>query len=81
MRTSTKFTFSVCIVLALGVGHAVAGAKPDQVHRLSEDLTPMGSERAGNADGTIPEWTDFRMRIKQVSQGPKAQSRIRANRS
>ena len=57
MRTLTKITLSVCIGLTLGVGQAIAGAKPDQVHRLSEDLTPMGSERAGNADGTIPEWT------------------------
>ena len=61
MRTLTKFTLSLCIGLALGgvsfVGQAVAGAKPDQIHRLSEDLTPMGSERAGNADGTIPPWT------------------------
>ena len=61
MRTLTKFTLSLCIGLALGgvsfVGQAVAGAKPDQIHRLSEDLTPMGSERAGNAAGTIPEWT------------------------
>ena len=40
-----------------GIGQAWAGAKPDQVQRLNEDLTPMGSERAGNADGTIPEWT------------------------
>ena len=57
MRTFTKYTLSICIGLALGMGQAVAGAKPDQVHRLSEDLTPMGSERAGNAAGTIPEWT------------------------
>jgi hypothetical protein len=57
MRTLIKFTLSVCIGLILGVGQAIAGAKPDQIHRLSEDLTPMGSERAGNAEGTIPEWT------------------------
>jgi hypothetical protein len=25
--------------------------------RLGADLTPMGAEKAGNADGTIPEWT------------------------
>ncbi|NNK31658.1 MAG: DUF1329 domain-containing protein [Xanthomonadales bacterium] len=36
---------------------AWAGARPDQVHRLQEDLTPVGAERRGNADGTIPEWT------------------------
>ncbi len=27
------------------------------IERLGQDLTPMGSPRAGNADGTIPEWT------------------------
>jgi hypothetical protein len=57
MRTFTKYTLSICIGLAFGMGQAMAGAKPDEVHRLSEDLTPMGSERAGNAEGTIPEWT------------------------
>jgi hypothetical protein len=57
MRNLTKITLSACIGLTLGLGQAFAGAKPDEVHRLSEDLTPMGSERAGNADGTIPEWT------------------------
>lgn len=57
MRTLTKITLSACIGLTLGMGQAFAGAQPDQVNRLSEDLTPMGSERAGNADGSIPEWT------------------------
>lgn len=35
----------------------MAGAKPNEVERLQTDLTPVGAERAGNADGTIPEWT------------------------
>ena len=29
----------------------------DQINRLGNDLTPLGGERAGNADGSIPEWT------------------------
>jgi len=29
----------------------------DQAARLGKDLTPLGAERAGNAAGTIPEWT------------------------
>ena len=57
MRTLIKFTLSACIGLSLGMGQALAGAKPDEIGRLSADLTPMGSERAGNAAGTIPEWT------------------------
>ena len=57
MRSMTKIALSACIGLVLGMGQAVAGAKPDQIARLSDDLTPMGSERAGNAEGTIPAWT------------------------
>ncbi|MDJ0654933.1 MAG: DUF1329 domain-containing protein [Xanthomonadales bacterium] len=45
------------LIALLATGVAFAGAKPDQVNRLDGDLTPMGSERAGNADGTIPAWT------------------------
>ncbi len=29
----------------------------ENIARLGQDLTPMGSLKAGNADGTIPEWT------------------------
>jgi hypothetical protein len=57
MHKLNKYTISACLGLILGAGQAFAGAKPDEIHRLSEDLTPMGSERAGNAEGTIPEWT------------------------
>jgi len=57
MQTLIKFTLSACVGLALGMGQAAAGAKPDEIGRLTTDLTPMGSERAGNAAGTIPEWT------------------------
>jgi hypothetical protein len=57
MRTLTQLTLTACIGLILGAGQAWAGAKPDEIHRLSADLTPMGSERGGNADGTIPAWT------------------------
>ena len=37
--------------------HCNAGAKPDEIHRLSKDLTPVGAERNGNETGTIPAWT------------------------
>ena len=42
-----------------GLYGPVAEAKvpPEQVARLGADLTPLGSEQAGNADGTIPPWT------------------------
>jgi hypothetical protein len=46
------------LVLALGaIANVQAGAKPDEVHRLAEDLTPIGATRSGNDSGSIPEWT------------------------
>ena len=38
-------------------GAAAAELPPDQIARLGQELTPLGGERAGNAEGTIPEWT------------------------
>ena len=37
-------------------GAAAAEISADEAARLGKDLTPLGGERAGNADGTIPEW-------------------------
>lgn len=36
---------------------AMARVSPEEAARLDLDLTPVGAERAGNADGTIPPWT------------------------
>lgn len=36
--------------------HSHAKVSRDQADRLKADLTPVGAERAGNADGSIPEW-------------------------
>lgn len=40
--------------LALSLQAAVS---PQEAARLDRDLTPLGAERAGNQDGSIPEWT------------------------
>lgn len=34
-----------------------AAATPEQLARLGSELTPVGAERAGNADGSIPPWS------------------------
>jgi hypothetical protein len=36
---------------------AWAGVSPQEAARLGADLTPLGAEKAGNADGSIPAWT------------------------
>jgi hypothetical protein len=53
-----KLTISLAFTLALhGVFDDARGEiSPDQIARLGADLTPLGGERAGNADGTIPPW-------------------------
>ncbi|WP_374439315.1 DUF1329 domain-containing protein [Pseudomonas panipatensis] len=37
--------------------HAQAKVSPEEAARLGKDLTPMGAEKAGNADGSIPAWS------------------------
>lgn len=36
---------------------AIAGVTPAEAARLGKELTPLGGERVGNADGSIPTWT------------------------
>ncbi|MBT42421.1 MAG: outer membrane lipoprotein-sorting protein [Idiomarina sp.] len=45
-------------VFALSVISASVAAKvsPEEAARLGQDLTPIGAEKAGNADGSIPAW-------------------------
>lgn len=36
--------------------NVAAEASAEEIARLGQELTPLGGERAGNADGNIPEW-------------------------
>jgi hypothetical protein len=47
----------VGLLLVLSGGSMVhAGASADEIARLGKDLTPLGAEKTGNDDGTIPAW-------------------------
>lgn len=48
------FALTACGAVALD---AEAGVAPDAASQLKSTLTPVGAERAGNADGSIPPWT------------------------
>ena len=52
---TTRIIPSLCLLAAVGAAFA-AGLAPQDVARLGKDLTPLGGEKAGNADGTIPAW-------------------------
>ncbi len=44
-------------MLASFAVQANAGISEDEASRLGNDLTPLGGIKAGNDDGSIPEWT------------------------
>ena len=52
-----KLALVAMLSVSLSAGSALALVPKEQQARLDGDLTPLGSERAGNADGTIPAWT------------------------
>lgn len=45
------------LVLSVMAGSVLAAVSPEEAAKLDANLTPLGAERAGNADGSIPEWT------------------------
>ena len=54
MKTTTRAVTGMALSLLCTV--AFAKVSPEQAARLGKDLTPMGAEKAGNADGSIPAW-------------------------
>ncbi|MCY1282272.1 hypothetical protein D9M68_328740 [compost metagenome] len=46
-----------CLSLSLTVPVAHAAVSAAEAEALKSTLTPLGAERAGNADGSIPAWT------------------------
>lgn len=46
----------VLVAAAIAILGLAATAGAADYSRLGKDLTPVGAERAGNADGTIPAW-------------------------
>ncbi len=53
MKKLTLLSSAVALVLSCSVAAKIS---PDQVARLGADLTPLGAEKAGNKDGSIPAW-------------------------
>lgn len=54
-RKTTILMLGICSILALCQGVSAA-VSPEEAAMLKTTLTPMGAEKAGNADGTIPAW-------------------------
>ncbi|MBB4822295.1 hypothetical protein HNP29_005710 [Pseudomonas alcaligenes] len=56
MRT-TRILQGGVLALSLLAATVMAAVSPDEAAKLGTSLTPLGAEKAGNADGSIPEWT------------------------
>src|SRR3954467_3254831 len=48
---------ALACVLAFNAGCAIAGVSSEEAARLKSDLMPLGGEKAGNKDGSLPAWT------------------------
>lgn len=56
MKAAGKLALGAVVALCC-VGAARAAAPDTQIARLGRDLTPVGAEKAGNMDGSIPAWS------------------------
>ncbi|MGH6635158.1 MAG: DUF1329 domain-containing protein, partial [Gammaproteobacteria bacterium] len=56
IRRKKGIHYGVGLALGIAAGHAGAEASPEELIRLGTDLTPLGAEKAGNAQGSIPAW-------------------------
>ena len=45
------------LILSLLASQVMASVSADQISKLGTTLTPLGGEKAGNADGSIPAWS------------------------
>ncbi len=52
-----KKTLVLAVSAWVAAAPSWAAVSPQEAARLGADLTPLGAQTAGNADGTIPAWT------------------------
>lgn len=45
------------VAASFSAANVMAKVSPEEAAKLGNELTPIGAEKAGNAEGTIPEWT------------------------
>lgn len=55
-RLQFSMTVTAGLVAAFAATGAVAKVSQEEAAKIGNELTPVGAERAGNEDGSIPEW-------------------------
>lgn len=69
-RKTKIIAFALVCSLVFGGSSVMAKITAEEAERLKKDLTPVGAEKAGNADGTIPAWTGEGVKIPADWKGP-----------
>ena len=64
-----KLLLAAAMVAGLSSTISMAAVDAETAARLKTDLTPMGAERSGNADGSIPAWTGEVVKEKLTENG------------
>ncbi|WP_187671997.1 DUF1329 domain-containing protein [Zestomonas carbonaria] len=57
MKATKSLLQSGALALSMLSASVMAAVSADEAAKLGTSLTPVGAEKAGNADGSIPEWT------------------------
>lgn len=57
MKSKKALLQSGVLALSMLATSVMAAVSADEAAKLGTTLTPLGAEKAGNADGSIPEWT------------------------
>ncbi|SDI44998.1 Protein of unknown function [Pseudomonas flavescens] len=57
MNTTKRLLQTGALTLSLLACSVMAAVSSDEAAKLGNTLTPVGAEKAGNADGSIPAWT------------------------
>ncbi|UQY35701.1 DUF1329 domain-containing protein [Pseudomonas fulva] len=57
MKTTKRLLQTGALTLSLLATGVMAAVSADEAGKLGNTLTPIGAEKAGNADGSIPAWT------------------------
>lgn len=56
-KNALRVPLILCMFILASITALIAGVTPQETAQLKTTLTPLGAERAGNKDGTIPAWT------------------------
>jgi hypothetical protein len=71
-RTACALSIAGALLGTVIAGSATAKVDPEKAAQLGKTLTPVGAEKAGNAEGTIPAWEPLKQSTMERGDDPYA---------